>query len=349
MSTKNILLLFGGCSPEHEISMASAKSVIPALSHHTVIPVYITRGGKWLMYEGKLDNLQNLDWEKFGTPAILSPDRVNRGLLRIVGDKVKVIPIDVVLPILHGPNGEDGTIQGLCELAGIPYVGCGVMASAVAMDKATTRLIARALKIPQTEFLSYSAEELENKNAAITKIGRKLGYPCFIKPNACGSSIGITKVANRKELPAAIDEALKYCDKIIAEKFVPGREIEVGILGVGIAAKASVTGEIIADGEFYDYDAKYVKPDSKTITPAVLPEEIQHKIQEYALQIFRGINGKGLSRADFFVTEDGRVLFNEINTVPGFTNISMYAKMWEASGVTWQELIEILIAIALEA
>ena len=347
---KNVLLLFGGCSPEHDISVASASSVISALSRHRVIPVYITPAGKWLMYDGKIDNLKNLDWEKFGTPAILSPDRVNRGLLRMVGDKVKAIPIDIVVPILHGPNGEDGTIQGLCELAGIPYLGCGVMASAVAMDKATTRLLAKALKIPQTDFLVFESAQLrDNLGAAMTKIGRKLGYPCFVKPNVGGSSIGITKAADRKELPAAIEEALKYCGKIIVEKFVPGREIEVGVLGVGMAAKASETGEIIADGEFYDFDAKYTKPDSKTITPADIPEEIQQKIQEYALQIFRAIDGKGLSRVDFFITEDGRVLFNEINTVPGFTNISMYSKMWEASGIPWQDLIDILIAIALEA
>jgi len=350
MNQKNILLLFGGCSPEHDISVASATSVVSALSHHMVIPVYITREGKWLMYDGKLDNLQSLDWEKFGTPAMLSPDRVNRGLLRIVGDKIKYIPIDVVVPILHGPNGEDGTIQGLCELAGIPYVGCGVMASAVAMDKAATKLVAKALKIPQTDYLVFEADELQqNRGTSMTKVGRKLGYPCFVKPNVGGSSIGISKAINRKELSAAIDKALKYCNKITVEKFVPGREIEVGVLGVGMAAKASVTGEIIADGEFYDFAAKYTKPGSKTITPADIPEETQQKIQEYALQIFRAIDGKGLSRVDFFVTEDGRVLFNEINTVPGFTNISMYAKMWEATGVPWQDLVDILIAIATEA
>ena len=347
---KNVLLIFGGCSPEHEISMKSATSVISMLKNYTVIPVYITRGGKWLMYDGKLDNVQNIDWDKFGTPAILSPDRVNRGLLRIVGDKVKAIPIDVVLPVLHGPNGEDGTIQGLCELAGIPYVGCGVLASAAAMDKATTKLIAKALKIPHGDFLVFKSDELhENLGACMTKVGRKLGYPCFVKPSVSGSSIGMTKAKNRKELKNAITLAQKYCDKVIVEKFIPGREIEVGILGVGMAAKASVTGEIFADGEFYDYDAKYVKPGSKTITPAEIPAEVQKQIQEYALKIFHAIDGRGIARADFFITEDGRVLFNEINTMPGFTPISLYSKMWEASGVSGQELLDISIEIALEA
>jgi len=349
MKSQNVLLLFGGVSPEHEISMASAASVVPALGHHTVIPVYITRTGKWLMYDGKLDNFQNINWEKFGTPAILSPDRSNHGLLRIAGEKVKTIPIDIVLPILHGPNGEDGTIQGLCELAGIPYIGCGVAASAVAMDKAITKLIARALKIPQADFLTFGAEELhDNSKALMAKIGRKIGYPCFVKPSAGGSSIGITKVTNRKELPDALAEAFSLCNKIVVEKFVPGREIEVGVLGTGLLAKASVTGEIIADGEFYDYDAKYTKPDSQTIVPADISKETQAKIQEYALQIFRAIDGSGLSRVDFFLTEDGRILFNEINTVPGFTSISMYAKMWEASGVPRNELLDILIGMALD-
>ena len=349
MSQKNILLLFGGASPEHAISMASAASVVSALNGHMVIPVYITREGKWLMYDGKPDNLQGINWEKFGTPAILSPDRVNRGLLRIVGDKVKAIPIDVVLPILHGPNGEDGTVQGLCELAGIPYVGCGVLASAVAMDKAMTKLVAQALKIPQADFLAFGVDELqENIGAAMTKIGRKLGYPCFVKPSVGGSSIGITKVTNRKELGPAIAEALSYSNKIVVEKAVAGREIEIGVLGAGLAAKASVPGEVVADGEFYDFEAKYAKPGSKTIVPADIPEDIQQKIEMYALKIFRALDGRGLSRVDFFVTEDGRVLFNEINTVPGFTSISMYAKMWEASGVPWQDLIKILITIAVE-
>ena len=171
MSQKNVLVLFGGCSPEHEISVASAGSVLNALAHHNIVPVYITREGKWLLYDGKLDNIRNVDWEKFGTPAVLSPDRVNRGLLRIVGEKVKTIPVDVVVPVLHGPNGEDGTVQGLCELAGVPYVGCGVAASAVAMDKALAKLVAKALRIPQADFLVFGNDTLiADMPAALKKI-----------------------------------------------------------------------------------------------------------------------------------------------------------------------------------
>lgn len=348
MNPKNVLVLFGGVSPEHEVSISSAASVISTLNgRHTVIPVYITPEGKWLMYDGKLDNIQGIDWEKFGTPAVLSPDRVNRGLMRIVGDKVKIIPVDVVMPILHGPGGEDGTIQGLCELAGIPYVGCPVVASSVAMDKGVTKMVAKSLKIPQADFLVFGQDYLQdNKNEAMNKIRYKLGYPCFVKPCCGGSSIGISKASNRKELAAAIETAMQFSTRIVIEKYVNAREIEVGIFGSGINAKASVTGEVVADGEFYDYEAKYNKPASKTIVPADIPEDVSKKIQDYALEIYRAIDGKGLSRIDFFLTDNGRLLFNEINTIPGFTSISMYSMMWEKSGIPWPQLLDGLIAQA---
>jgi len=345
MIQKNVLVLFGGASPEHEISVTSATNVINALGRHNVIPVYITREGKWLLYDGKLDNVQNIDWEKFGTPAVLSPDRVNRGLMRVVGNKVKMIPVDVVFPVLHGPNGEDGTIQGLCELADIPYVGCGVVASSVAMDKALTKLIAKALGIQQADYMIIHDEEFKGRKIKpfLKKVETKLGFPCFVKPSVGGSSIGISKVTNVDELSQAIETALELCTKVVIEKAVIGREVEVGILGTGINAKASVVGEIIADGEFYDFDAKYTKSGSQTIVPADIPERTVKKIQSYALDLFRAINGSGLSRVDFFVTDKGDILFNEINTVPGFTAISMYSMMWQASGIDREELIESLL------
>ncbi|MCL1845190.1 MAG: D-alanine--D-alanine ligase [Defluviitaleaceae bacterium] len=349
---RNILVLFGGCSPEHDISKKSVQTVLNALNGNTIIPVYITREGKWLMYDGKPDNVQGINWEKFGTPAVLSPDRVNRGLLRIVSGKVKIVPIDVVFPVLHGPNGEDGTIQGLCELANIPYVGCNVAASAAAMDKAIMKLVARGLKIPQADFLTFGADEIYTDEAAVLKkIRYKIGYPCFVKPSACGSAIGVSKASDKKELTAAIYDALKFDSRIVVEKGIEGREIEVGILGAGIAAKASVPGEIIPAGEFYDFESKYQSPDSQEIVPADIPEKTAEQIQKYALEIFRALGGSGMSRVDFFLTNDGegdgKILFNEINTVPGFTAISMYTKMWEASGVPRQQLMEILIGIAL--
>ena len=348
MNQKNVLVLFGGTSPEHDISMASAEAVIGSLGRHNVIPVYITRSGKWLLYDGKLDNIQSIDWERFGTPAVLSPDRTNKGLLRIVGEKVKNIPIDIVFPVLHGPDGEDGTVQGLCQLAGLPYVGCGVLSSALAMDKAFTKMVAKSLKIPQGEYLVFRAEELADMEPALKKARYKLGYPCFVKPAVGGSSIGITKAANKQELKEAINLALKYDNKVVIEKAVKGREVEVGILGQGTGVQASVVGEIIPDGEFYDYDAKYVKPGSKTPIPADLPEEIAAEIRKYALELFRQIDGRGMARVDFFVDETGKVLLNEINTVPGYTNISMYSKLWEATGVPRQALIERLLELALE-
>ncbi|MCL2048901.1 MAG: D-alanine--D-alanine ligase [Defluviitaleaceae bacterium] len=345
---KNVLVLFGGCSPEHDISKESVNSVLNGLNGHTVIPVYITRAGKWLMYDGKLDNISSMNWEKFGTPAVLSPDRVNRGLLRIVSEKIKTVPVDVVFPVLHGQNGEDGTIQGLCELAGIPYVGCNVAASAVAMDKAIMKLVVKALKIPQADFLVLDGEEVNaDLSAALKKIRYKIGYPCFVKPSTGGSSIGISRVENRNQLTEAIQNALNYSARIVVEKAVKGREIEVGVLGFSQSAKASVPGEVLAAGDFYDYEAKYENPKSQTVVPAKLPKETVKQLQDYALEIFRAIGGKGLSRVDFFVDENNRVLFNEVNTVPGFTPISMYTKMWEASGVPRQELFLRLIEIAL--
>ena len=348
MNQKNVLVLFGGTSPEHEVSMASATAVIGSLGRHNVVPVYISRSGKWLLYDGKLDNIQSIDWEKFGTPAVLSPDRANKGLLRIVGDKVKNIPVDIVFPVLHGRDGEDGTIQGLCELAGLPYVGCGVLSSALCMDKSFAKMVARSLRIPQSDYLVFKQDDMTDMAAVLKKIRYKLGYPCFVKPAVGGSSIGITKVGTRQELKEALALALQYDSKVVIEKAVKGREIEIGILGKGAGAEASVLGEIIPDGEFYDYEAKYEKPGSKTIIPADLPEEAAQLITKYALDIFRGVDGKGMARIDFFVDESGRVLLNEINTVPGYTNISMYSKLWEASGVTRPALIERLIELALE-
>jgi D-alanine-D-alanine ligase len=349
LNQKNVLVLFGGCSAEHDISISSAATVINLINRHNIIPVYITKSGKWLLYDGKLDNIRNIDWEKFGTPAALSPDRVNRGLLRVVGEKAKIIPVDVVFPVLHGLNGEDGTVQGLCELAGIPYVGCGVASSALCMDKAFTKLIARSLKIPQADYFAFNSAQLSEMDNVLKTIRYKLGYPCFIKPAAGGSSVGISKVTNKKELLAAIELALGCSAKIIAEKAVAGREIECAVLGTGANAKASLPGEIIPGADFYDYEAKYISNTSTTRIPADLPADTVEKIKDYALQIFRGMDCRGLARVDFFVEESGKVLFNEINTMPGFTNISMYPMLWEAEGISKHDLVEKLIEMALDA
>lgn len=415
MDKKNVLVLFGGSSPEHEVSKVSADTVIKYLSEekYLIIPVYITQEGKWLLYDGTIDHIKNISWEKFGTPAVLSPDRVNRGLLRIVGDKVKTIPVDVVFPVLHGENGEDGTIQGLCALAGIPCVGCGVLASAVAMDKAFMKIIAGYVGLPQAKYLLVHRNEFgwsghdsgngpesevsldrkkdsgessdesfdessnessgessgeksgkdsaersdersekkpekktDNMKEIAKKIRYQIGYPCFIKPATGGSSIGITKATSKKEVVEALKIAAAFSEKIIIEREIKGREIECGLLGEWSDIKVSVPGEVIPAAEFYDYEAKYHNSESETIVPAHIEPEIVDTIQQMAADIFKAVDGSGLARVDFFLMDDGKVIFNEINTVPGFTGISMFAMVWEASGVPLTELLDIIIEVA---
>ena len=349
MDKKNVLVLFGGASPEHEISKISADTVIKHLSEekYHVIPVYITREGQWLLYDGTIDHIKNIAWEKFGTPAVLSPDRINRGLLRIVGDKVKTIPVDVVFPVLHGENGEDGTIQGLCALANVPCVGCGVLSSAVCMDKVFMKIIASHTGLPQTKYLVIPRYELDYLDSVTKKIRYHIGYPCFIKPAKAGSSIGITKATNKKEVLEGLQIASAFSDKIIVEKAVDGREIECGVIGGGLDIRVSIPGEVVPAAEFYDYDAKYNNIESKTIVPAPIPEDIVKLTQQMAADIFRAVDGNGLARVDFFLDETNNVIFNEINTVPGFTGISMFSMAWEASGISQSNLLDILIEIAM--
>jgi D-alanine-D-alanine ligase len=347
---KNVLVLFGGCSPEHEVSKVSAYTVIANIPEekYNVIPVYITPEGKWLLYDGSIDNLRNVPWEKFGTTAVLSPDRVNRGLLRIVGDKVKHIPVDVVFPVLHGSNGEDGTMQGLLEISGLPYVGSGVLASAASMDKEFTKIIAQHIGVQQAEYVLINTWDQESVAGAVKKVRYRIGYPCFVKPANAGSSIGITKVTSKQDLQKAIEEASQYDDKILIEKAIGGRELECAVLGAYSDVQASVVGEIIAGADFYDYDAKYNSNDSKTLCPADIPPESAAEIQNLAVKIFRAMGCKGMARVDFFLeNESNRVVFNEINTIPGFTSISMYPMLWQESGISAPELIDRLIDIAL--
>ncbi|MCL1998744.1 MAG: D-alanine--D-alanine ligase [Turicibacter sp.] len=345
MDKKNILVLFGGVSPEHEISKISADTILRHLSEekYRIVPVYITKNGKWLLYEGAIDHVKNIALEKFGTPAVLSPDRINRGLLRIVGDKVKTIPIDAVFPVLHGENGEDGTIQGLAALAGLPCVGSGTLAAAACMDKAFTRMIAAHIGLLQTKYLVF--DKTVDYKAAATRIRKSLGLPCFIKPASAGSSLGITKALDRATIIEGLELASTICGKIMAERAVSGREIEYGVLGMGDNIKVSLPGEIIHNAEFYDYNAKYNSV-SQTIVPAELPPDILTKMQDMAANIFRAVNASGLARVDFFLTDEGKIIFNEINTMPGFTPISLFPAMWEASNISLSELLDILIEIA---
>ena len=341
---KNILVIFGGTNNEHDISMNSAATIIRALSHHNIIPVYITKEGKWLLYDGKLDNLQNINWEKFGTPVVLSTDRTQKGLMRLVGDKFKLLCVDIVFPVLHGLYGEDGTIQGLCELAQIPYVGSGVLASAIGMDKSITKIIAKSLGIPCVKHILLTRYEFENGKRFLGKISRSIGYPCFVKPVCGGSSIGINKVTQKEDLKSAIEEALLYSSSVLIEKAIQGREINIAVLGDAHNAKTSEPGESLTDGMFFDYDLKYVNP-AKLIIPDDLPEHIIINLKKYTLDIFKTMGCHGMARVDFFL-EDEKIYFNEINTIPGLTSMSSYIKLWKASGVTIDMLVESLIEMA---
>lgn len=345
---KTVVVLFGGQSSEHEVSRISASTIISNIDSekYYVIPVGITKEGKWLIYNGPVENIKNGQWEKFGTPAVISPDATQKGLLKIVGGKVKLIPVDVIFPVLHGRYGEDGTVQGLFELSGIPYVGCGVLASSISMDKVYTKIIAKNMKICQAKYISVEAKELDKVKRIASKVEKKLGFPCFIKPANAGSSVGITKAHNEKELEEGLKLAAMHDRKILIEEAIVGRELECAVLGNDNAV-ASGVGEIFSAAEFYDYDAKYNSEDSKTtVTPDLSSEKIE-EIRKIAVKVFKAVDGNGLARVDFFLEEGtDRVIFNEINTLPGFTSISMYPKLWENAGKNISELIDELIELA---
>lgn len=341
-------MLFGGQSSEHDVSRVSASTIIDNMDSekYFIISVGITKEGRWLIYNGPTENIKNGEWEKYGTPAILSPDASQRGLIKLVGDKSKLIPVDVVFPVLHGAWGEDGTIQGLLELSRIPYAGCGVLASAVSMDKVYTKIIAGHNRIPQAKYLWVYAADIAKKST-ITKIVNKIGFPAFIKPSNAGSSVGITKAADEDELRAGLELAAKYDRKIIIEENIDGRELECAVLG-NESPEATRVGEIIAAADFYDYDAKYNNSESKTIVPAELDPDVEKEIQRLAVKVFKAVDGSGLARVDFFLDKKtGKVIFNELNTLPGFTPISMYPMLWENSGINKTELIDKLIELAL--
>lgn len=354
MTKIRVGLIYGGRSGEHEVSVLSANSVMQAIDRekYEVLPIGITKDGRWIpgqtpirLVESKnlqvrlLSDQRDNDNEKYG---ILANKQGN--LLAGLGERV-----DVVFPVLHGPFGEDGTIQGLLELAGIPYVGGGVAASAVGMDKVLMKLIFEQKGLPVGDYLYYLRKDINGKSEVIiNEIEQKLGFPCFVKPANLGSSVGISKAHNCDELNRALCFAAEFDRKVIVEKMLSGREIECAVLGNDDPI-ASVPGEIMPCAEFYDYDAKYVLNDSKLEIPAALSEETTAKVRELAVRAFKAIDCSGLGRVDFFVDDQAeRIFVNEINTIPGFTRISMYPKLWEASGIGYTELIDRLLQLALE-
>ena len=346
MAKKVIAVLFGGQSSEHDISKVSAANVISHINQdkYTVIPVYITKEGHWLIYDGPVENILNDTWEKNATEAVLSPDATHRGLLRIVGEKVRFMPVDLVFPVLHGANGEDGTIQGLFELAKIPYAGCGVLCSAVSMNKAYTKIVAEKIGVDQAKYTVVYRSDVENDiENCIEKVESVCGYPCFVKPACAGSSVGITKAHNRDELVDGLWTASKEDSTIVIEENITGLELECGVMG-NTDVKASAVGQVLAAAEFYDYDAKYNNKESRTVIPAPIPEDKAEEIRDKAVRIFKALDGRGLARVDFFMEEgSGRIVFNEINTLPGFTPISMYTMLFNEVGMTTDEIIDKII------
>lgn len=345
---ESVLLLFGGQSSEHEVSVKSVTTVMQHIDHNRfeVYPVGITKKGKWLLYTGNNPNFTCNRWEEVGVPAILSPDATQKSLIMLREDETPVyIKIDKIFPVLHGRNGEDGTVQGLFELAQIPFVGCGVLASAVSMDKAFTKIVVKEKGVPQARFVLVYKRELKDEAAVVRKIEQALPYPYFIKPANAGSSVGISKANDCEALLSGLKLAFEHDDKVLVEETIIGREVETAVLGNG-DIQVSGVGEILSASEFYDYDGKYNNPDSKTVVDADLAPAIKEQIRKYARDVFEAVEGKGISRVDFFVKEDGAIIFNEINTLPGFTSISMYPMLWQAAGIETKDLITKLLDLA---
>jgi len=354
-------VIFGGRSGEHEVSLRSAESVINAIdrSKYDVVPIAITKEGRWLISGDATALLPQAVLSAGEHREVTIVGDPNRSGLLCLDDPGVPTPkpklhtqdfaLDVVLPILHGTYGEDGTIQGLLEMAGIPYVGCGVLASSAGMDKVVMKqLFAGAgLDVADWDWFSRSRWEAD-RDAIISRVATGLGFPVFVKPANLGSSVGISKAANARSLAEAVDDAARYDRRIVVEREVIGREIEVSVLGNDDPI-ASIPGEIIPGREFYDYADKYLDSGSQAVIPADLPQAVIQQIQNGAITAFRAIDGAGLARVDFFVQSgDNRVIINEINTMPGFTSISMFPKLWEASGIPYSELIGRLIDLALE-
>ena len=349
----NVCVLFGGMSPEHAVSLRSAEAVLNNMNpeKYNIFPVGIAQDGDWILY-GSTDYSKLPTGEWLNCPnnrrAAISPIR-GQGLLIFEGDCVIREMIEIVFPVLHGENGEDGTIQGLLELAGIPYVGPHVAASAIAMDKTLTKLVADNAGVAQADWLLVRDTEVSNHlQQVIIRLEEKFQYPMFVKPAGTGSSVGVSKASDREELMRALAHAAQYDSKILVEEFIRGREVEVAVMG-NASPVASVCGEIDSGADFYDYDAKYVTDTSVAYIPARIPEDVEEYVREQAVKIYSAIGCQGLSRVDFFVTyEENRVVFNEINTLPGFTSISMYPKLFAASGIPYDQIIDNLLQLAQE-
>lgn len=347
-----IVVVYGGKSAEHDISILTAFSIIKEMyfDYYEVQPVYINRKGEWLKgapLTSPVAFSEALRLEAAGTAQFATEEgETSTGIL--------VTPYDlkeeniVIFPVLHGPNGEDGTIQGLFEMMDVPYVGCGVLASACGMDKIASKYLFQQAGIPQVPYVPFiKSEWVKNSESIYNQIEGTLIYPVFVKPANMGSSVGISKADNREELTVAIEEALKYDRRIVVEQGIDAREIECAVLG-NDDANTSVVGEVVKNVGFYDYNEKYINNTVKLEIPAQISDEVSAKVREYAAKAFRAIDGSGLTRCDFFLTETNEIYINEVNTMPGFTQFSMYPLLWEKTGISYKDLVEELIQLALK-
>jgi D-alanine-D-alanine ligase len=352
---RRIAILFGGRSAEHEVSVVSAQSVMDALDpgRYEIIPIGVTREGRWQLVAGGPAALSAAPHGHLPRVTDASGPEValdqEPGSQTLVAEDGSRTPIDVVFPVIHGPYGEDGSIQGFLEVAGVPYVGAGVLASAVGMDKAIQKILFRAAGIPVVEHEVVHEREWEEDPEAVVAGAEHLGYPLFAKPSSLGSSVGVSKVRDRADLRGALERAFRYGRKALLERAVDGgRELEVAVLGNDDPV-ASVAGEIVPRHEFYSYEAKYLdERGAELLIPANVSPEIMEEAQRLAVAAFLAVDGAGMARVDFFLQPSGDVLINEINTIPGFTQISMYPKLWEASGLSYPELIDRLLELAVE-
>ena len=348
----SLAVIFGGVSSEHEVSRMSVTSILENLSNerYEVHMVGITKEGRWLLYTGPVEDILSGAWEQGPvTPAFLSPDPSVHGLVALRDGKAETIHVDVIFPALHGKNGEDGTIQGLFQLSGIPYVGCDTESSAICMDKAVTHSLLSSADIEQAHYLWFYADRFDAAPDTIkNKIQARLDFPVFVKPSSAGSSVGVSKVERFEDLDQAIRKAAREDKKVVVEEGITGQEVEVAVLG-NRDCDASIVGEIGASAQFYDYDDKYINGTSQLYIPARIPQEVSEKIRQTAVRAYRLLGCSGLARVDFFVTAgDNRVILNEINTLPGFTSISMYPKLWMAMGHSYGELLDKLVEQALQ-
>jgi len=342
----NLMVLFGGQSSEHEVSCKSAQNIVAAVNQNQyhILLVGITKSGKWLFVNSSKELLEDT-WRENGIPCGLLPDATRKSLVVFQQNQMEEISVDVIFPVLHGLHGEDGTVQGLFELSQIPYVGCGVLASALGMDKLYTKKIVDDLGIRQAAYVGLYRWELDQMSQAVAKVEAKLSYPVFVKPSCAGSSVGVTKASSAAELREAMLLAAKHDGKILVEETIVGHEVECAVFEDEHQMLASLPGEILAAENFYTYDAKYNNPSSETIMEANILQGQKEEIQEDAKRIFEAIGCHSLSRVDFFVDDQG-VVFNEINTLPGFTAISMYPKLMEHMGIDYPHLVEKLIQSA---